>query len=139
MLVREVQSEITLRSDDFPRQHRTPGRDGAHPAASCRFPAASPGPGQQRQVLHVCAQELVAPSGGFTCNGRELQLYPSLKQITETKSRIAAEVPSSSTDDCYIFLYFYIFLESDFISPQLTIMPQSLGHFKPDLLKSQTS
>lgn len=66
-------------------------------------------------------------------------LYPSLKQITETKSRIAAEVPSSSTDDCYIFLYFYIFLESDFLSPQLTIMPQSLGHFKPDLLKSQTS
>lgn len=64
-------------------------------------------------------------------------LFPSLKllvQITDTRSRIAAGVPSSFADDHCVLL------QGDFISPwhvtQLTVVSQSLARFKLDLLKS---
>lgn len=135
-MVREVRFEMPWRADDFCCKRRAPGRN-AHQEASRVFPAASLGLGQKRQVLHVCVQELMAPSGGCTCHGRVClsasHLWSFLCRL-DIQPRTAGGEPSSLDDDHCVLL------QRGFVSPwrvtRLTITLQSLAHFRPDLLKS---
>lgn len=108
----------------FPLQCRTAGRD-AHPAASCRFPAASPGPAQKGQMLHVRARELMAPSGGCTCNGQECPPSSRLWSLWTLRQELQQWCPAASLATT---AFYYL---SPWHVTCLIITPQSPAYFKP--------